>query len=56
MNKPDPQLLEQLAREVANGTLQSRIGDVVGFSDIPRAIERNRTVSRTGKVVADFTR
>jgi NADPH:quinone reductase-like Zn-dependent oxidoreductase len=56
MNKPDPQLLEQLAREVANGTLQSRIGNVVGFSDIPRAIERNRTVSRTGKVVANFTR
>jgi NADPH:quinone reductase-like Zn-dependent oxidoreductase len=55
MNKPDPQLLEKLAREVASGTLQSRIGDVVGFSDIPDAIERNRT-SRTGKVVADFTR
>ncbi|MBX8489602.1 NADP-dependent oxidoreductase [Pseudomonas cichorii] len=55
MNKPDPQLLETLAREVASGTLQSRIGDVVGFSDIPKAIERNRTVSRTGKVVADFT-
>ncbi|WDR35081.1 NADP-dependent oxidoreductase [Pseudomonas serboccidentalis] len=56
MNTPDPQLLEKLATEVANGTLQSRIGDVVGFSDIPTAIERNRTVSRTGKVVADFTR
>jgi NADPH:quinone reductase-like Zn-dependent oxidoreductase len=55
MNKPDPQLLEKLAREVASGTLQSRIGNVVGFSDIPDAIERNRT-SRTGKVVADFTR
>lgn len=56
MNKPDPQLLEKLAREVAGGTLQSRIGGVVGFTDIPQAIERNRTVSRTGKVVADFTR
>lgn len=56
MNKPDPQLLEKLAREVASGTLQSRIGGVVGFADIPQAIERNRTVSRTGKVVADFTR
>lgn len=31
-------------------------GDVVGFADIPRSIERNRTVSRTGKVVADFSR
>lgn len=56
MNKPDPQLLEKLAQEVANGTLQSRIGGLVGFADIPQAIERNRTVSRTGKVVADFTR
>jgi NADPH:quinone reductase-like Zn-dependent oxidoreductase len=56
MNKPDPQLLEKLAGEVASGTLQSRIGDVVGFTDIPQAIERNRTVSRTGKVVADFSR
>lgn len=56
MNKPDPHLLERLAGEVAGGTLQSRIGDVVGFSDIPKEIERNRTVSRTGKVVADFTR
>lgn len=56
MNKPDPELLEKLAKEVASGTLQSRIGDVAGFADIPKAIERNRTVSRTGKVVADFTR
>lgn len=56
MNKPDPVLLEKLAKEIASGTLQSRIGEVVGFTDIPRAIERNRTVSRTGKVVADFTR
>lgn len=56
MNKPDPELLEMLAREVAGGTLKSRIGDVIGFTDIPEAIERNRTVSGTGKVVADFTR
>ncbi|WP_426110892.1 hypothetical protein [Pseudomonas sp. DSP3-2-2] len=55
MNKPDPELLEKLAWEVASGTLQSRVGDVVGFTDIPKAIERNRTASRTGKVVADFT-
>ncbi|UCJ16141.1 NADP-dependent oxidoreductase [Pseudomonas sp. MM211] len=55
MNKPDPVLLEKLAKEVASGTLQSRLGEVVSFTDIPKAIERNRTVSRTGKVVADFT-
>ncbi|NVZ83944.1 NADP-dependent oxidoreductase [Pseudomonas yamanorum] len=56
MNKPDPALLETLAQEIASGTLQSRIGKVVGFSDIPQAIERNRSVSGTGKVVADFSR
>ncbi|WP_330213274.1 NADP-dependent oxidoreductase [Pseudomonas sp. Z18(2022)] len=56
MNKPDPALLETLAQEVASGTLQSRIGEVVGFSDIPQAIERNRSASGTGKVVADFSR
>ena len=56
MNKPDPQLLEKLAKEVASGTLQSRIGDVVGFTDIPKAIERNLSASGTGKVVADFSR
>jgi NADPH:quinone reductase-like Zn-dependent oxidoreductase len=56
MNKPDPALLETLAQEIASGTLQSRIGEVVGFSDIPQAIERNRSVSGTGKVVADFSR
>lgn len=56
MNKPDPELLEKLAKEVASGTLQSRIGEVVGFADIPKAIERNRSVSGIGKVVADFSR
>ncbi|TPG92139.1 NADP-dependent oxidoreductase [Pseudomonas caspiana] len=56
MNKPDPELLEKLAKEVASGTLQFRIGEVVGFADIPKAIERNRSVSGTGKVVADFSR
>jgi len=56
MNKPDPALLETLAQEIASGTLQSRIGEVVGFSDIPQAIERNRSASGTGKVVADFSR
>lgn len=56
MNKPDPELLASLAKEIANGTLRSRIGEVIGFADIPTAIERNRTVSGTGKVVADFSR
>lgn len=56
MNKPDPVLLETLAQEVASGALQSRIGKVVGFNDIPAAIEGNRSASGTGKVVADFSR
>ncbi|MES2106086.1 MAG: NADP-dependent oxidoreductase [Pseudomonadota bacterium] len=56
MNKPDPELLEKLAKEIASGTLQSRIGEVISFADIPEAIERNRTSSRAGKVIADFSR
>jgi NADPH:quinone reductase-like Zn-dependent oxidoreductase len=56
MNKPDAALLEKLAADVAKGTLKSKVSEVVGFADIPAAIERNRTHSRTGKVVADFSR
>ena len=56
MNKPDAALLEQLAAQIAQGTLISKLGEVVGFDDIPAAIERNRTDPRIGKVVADFSR
>jgi NADPH:quinone reductase-like Zn-dependent oxidoreductase len=56
MNKPDAALLEKLAADIAKGTLKSKVSEVVGFADIPAAIERNRTHSRTGKVVADFSR
>ncbi|QGW83166.1 NADP-dependent oxidoreductase [Variovorax paradoxus] len=56
MNKPDTALLERLAAEIAQGTLVSKLGEAVGFADIPAAIERNRTDSRIGKVVADFSR
>ena len=56
MNKPDAALLERLAAEIAEGTLISKLGEVVGFDDIPAAIERNRTDPRIGKVVADFSR
>ena len=56
MNKADTALLETLAADVAAGTLKSLVSEVVGFNDIPAAIERNRTASRTGKVVADFSR
>ena len=56
MNKPDAPLLERLAAEIAQGTLISKLGEVVDFDDIPAAIERNRTDPRIGKVVADFSR
>jgi NADPH:quinone reductase-like Zn-dependent oxidoreductase len=56
MHKPDAALLEQLAANIATGTLKSTVSEVVGFEDIPEAIERNRTHSHRGKVVADFSR
>jgi len=56
VNKPDTALLERLAAEIAQGTLISKLSEVVGFDDIPAAIERNRTGPRIGKAVADFSR
>ncbi len=56
MSRPDAALLEKLAADVAAGTLKSRVSEVVGFNDIPAAIERNRTESHAGKVVVDFSR
>lgn len=55
-NKPDAALLERLAAEIAQGTLISKLSEVVDFDGIPAAIERNRTSPRIGKVVADFSR
>jgi NADPH:quinone reductase-like Zn-dependent oxidoreductase len=49
-------VLENLGADIAKGTLKSRVSEVIGFEDIPAAIERNRTNSRSGKVVADFSR
>lgn len=56
INQPDAALLKKLATEIAAGTLKSHVSEVVGFDDIPAAIERNRTDSHFGKAVADFTR
>lgn len=56
VNKPDADLLQKLAADVAKGALVSKVSDVVSFAEIPAAIERNRTGSRIGKVVADFMR
>jgi NADPH:quinone reductase-like Zn-dependent oxidoreductase len=56
VNKPDAAPLEQVAAQIAQGTLISKLGEVVGFDDIPAAMERNRTDRRIGKLVADFSR
>jgi NADPH:quinone reductase-like Zn-dependent oxidoreductase len=56
VNKADATLLARLAAEIAQGSLISKLSEVVGFNDIPAAIERNRTGPRIGKVVADFSR
>ena len=55
VNKADAPLLARLAAEIAQGSLISKLSEVVGFNDIPAAIERNRTGPRIGKVVADFS-
>ncbi|MEC3888110.1 NADP-dependent oxidoreductase [Xanthomonas campestris] len=55
-SQPDAALLQRLALEVAQGTLQARLGEVVGVADLPLAIERIRTTAHSGKVVADFSR
>jgi NADPH:quinone reductase-like Zn-dependent oxidoreductase len=55
VNQPDAALLERLAAEIAEGTLISKVSEVVAFDGIPAAIERNRTGHRIGKVVADFS-
>ena len=54
--RPDAALLEQLAAQVASGALVSKVAAVVGFEDIPTAIEGSRIGTHGGKVVADFTR
>ncbi len=55
-NKPDTARLTAIAQQVAAGTLQSTIAEVVGFDDLASAIERNRTGHAPGKIVADLTR
>ena len=56
MSQPDGELLEKLAADIASGTLQAKVGDVVGFGDIPAAIEAHRVGSHSGKTVVDFSR
>ncbi|MDM0065283.1 NADP-dependent oxidoreductase [Variovorax sp. J31P207] len=56
VNKADAPLLARLAAQIAQGSLVSKLSEVVGFNDIPAAIERSRVGPRIGKVVADFSR
>jgi len=56
VSRPDAALLQTLATDIAAGSLAATVSEVVGFNDIPDAIERNRTEARVGKVVADFSR
>lgn len=56
VNQADAALLARLVAQIVEGSLVSRLGDVVGFDGIPAAIERNRTGPHIGKVVADFSR
>lgn len=55
MNTPDAARLQALAEDVAQGRLQSKVGAVVRFDDLPAAIERNRTQPQVGKTVVDFS-
>ncbi|WP_413727872.1 NADP-dependent oxidoreductase [Sodalis sp. RH19] len=55
MNTPDAARLQAIAEDVARGRLQSRIGAVVSFGELPAAIERNRTQPQVGKTVVDFS-
>lgn len=55
MNTPDAARLQQIAQDVAQGRLQSRIDAVVPFDDLPAAIERNRTRPQLGKTVVSFS-
>jgi len=56
VNQADSTLLAHFSAEIAQGSLIAKLSEVVGFNDIPAAIERNRTGPRIGKVVADFAR
>jgi NADPH:quinone reductase-like Zn-dependent oxidoreductase len=55
VNKPDAARLETIAREVAQGRLHSKVSEVVAFTNLAAAIERNRTQPHQGKAVVDFS-
>lgn len=55
MNAPDAARLQAIADDVAHGRLQSRVGEVVRFDELPATIERNRTQPQVGKTVVNFS-
>jgi NADPH:quinone reductase-like Zn-dependent oxidoreductase len=54
MSSPDAARLQAIAEDVAHGRLQSKVGAVVRFDELPAMIERNRTEPQVGKTVVDF--
>lgn len=54
INTPDAARLATIGQDVASGRLQSRIGAVVPFDELPAAIERSRTQPPAGKTVVQF--
>jgi NADPH:quinone reductase-like Zn-dependent oxidoreductase len=53
INKPEAARLESIARDVAKGRLRSQVSEVVPFTDLAAAIERNRTQPHQGKVIVE---
>jgi NADPH:quinone reductase-like Zn-dependent oxidoreductase len=55
VNTPDAARLAAIARDVARGRLRSKVAAVVGFDELPAAIERNRTEPQIGKTVVNLS-
>ena len=53
--QPDADRLSRIAQAAASGELSVTISEAVPLSDLPLAIERNRTGHAAGKAVVDFT-
>jgi NADPH:quinone reductase-like Zn-dependent oxidoreductase len=53
--KPDAARLQAIADDVVHGRVQSKVGAVVRFDELPAAIELNRTQPQTGKTVVNFS-
>jgi NADPH:quinone reductase-like Zn-dependent oxidoreductase len=54
-NTSDAARLQAIAEDVAHGRLQSKVGAVVRFDELPAAIERNRTQPQLGKTVVTLS-